>query len=169
MPLHNAMFSRTLFLGVGFCAAAGDPSNSKMRIGATPLMMPRLAIDSISSFPNFEIRERAVAFATGRFTPGYGGLASRTASAQLAALAPSTDIQMSLLFGSLGRGCPKLTRDLTLSLFNKGGKFHRPIGRNFDVWRSASYAHSCGGSVDLYVARLCFLASDESKRSFAYI
>ncbi len=81
MPLHNAMFSRTLFLGVGFCAAAGDPSNSKMRIGATPLMMPRLAIDSISSFPNFEIRERAVAFATGRFTPGYGGLAPRTASA----------------------------------------------------------------------------------------
>jgi hypothetical protein len=75
------MLSRMLFLGAGFCAAAGDPSKSKMRIGATPLMMPRLAIDSISSFPNFEIRERAVAFATGRFTLGYGGLAPRTASA----------------------------------------------------------------------------------------
>ena len=39
MPLHNARFSRTLFLGFGSCAAAGDPSNSKMRIGATPLML----------------------------------------------------------------------------------------------------------------------------------
>src|SRR6266446_2104110 len=88
---------------------------------------------------------------------------------KLAGLAPSTDIQMWLwigsLLGSLGRGCPKL--DLTLSLFNKGGKFHRPIGRNFDVWRSASYAHSCGGSIDLHVASLCYLASDKSERSFA--
>src|ERR1700692_2391733 len=91
MPLHNAMFSRTLFLGVGSCAAAGDPSNSKMRIGATPLMMPRLAIDSISSFPNFEIRERAVAFATGRFTPGYGGLGPRNASPPEAPPPPPTE------------------------------------------------------------------------------
>src|SRR5260370_39143092 len=103
MPLHNAMFSRTLFLGVGFCAAAGDPSNSKMRIGATPLMMPRLAIDSISSLPTYEIRERAVAFATGRFTPGYGGFGPRTPSTLGAPLAPSADGQIELLIRCLFR------------------------------------------------------------------
>src|SRR5258708_37255931 len=111
MPLHNAMFSRMLFLGVGFCAAAGDPSNSKMRIGATPLMMPRLAIDSISSLPTFEIRERAVAFATGRFTPGYGGFSPTTGSASVPALEPSTEVYIVLLigclFGLLVRGCPQ--------------------------------------------------------------
>ena len=81
MPLHNARLSRRLFLGFEFCAAAGDPSNSTMRIGATPLMMPPLATDCISSFPTFGIRERAVALASGRCTPGSGGLAQRTASA----------------------------------------------------------------------------------------
>jgi hypothetical protein len=47
------MFSRMFLLGFGFCAATGDPSNSKMRIGATPLMMAPLAVDSISSFPTW--------------------------------------------------------------------------------------------------------------------
>src|SRR5258708_6612349 len=101
--------------------------------------------------------------------PGYGGLALRIASAQAAALAPSTDVQIGLgirfLFGLLDPGCP--FRNLTLSLFNKSGKFDCPCIRNFDVWRCASNPHGCDGSVDLHVASLRYLASNKSERSFA--
>src|ERR1700694_2127760 len=53
MLLHNARFSRR-FLDFGFCAAASDSSDSKMRIAATPLIMPPLAIDDISTFPTLK-------------------------------------------------------------------------------------------------------------------
>jgi hypothetical protein len=45
------MFSRRFVFGFGSCAATDDPSNNKTRIGAMPLMMAPLAVDSISGFP----------------------------------------------------------------------------------------------------------------------
>src|SRR5438093_9386841 len=97
-------------------------------------------------------------------------------------LAPSTNIQIALaigfwfdwlpsgfLFSFLRPRCIESFRDLTLSLFNQGGELDGAIIRNFDVWRGASNAHGCDGSVDLHVASLRYLASDKSERSFAKV
>src|SRR4029078_12405614 len=165
-PLHSSISRRKVSFGFGPCAAAGGPSNSKIRMTVTPPMV----FSPLTSMSGFQFRKGAVAdfSPVDNACPDLAACVPRTGWAQAIILSASTDVEVklviSLLFGLLRSGRPRLFRNFTLALFNEGGKFDGPIIRNFDARRGASNSHGRDRSIDFHIAGFCVVAGDKSER-----